>query len=81
MSSKDIEKHKQKSEEVIVERQKFRHDHRQLNQELLKEKLTRQNYREKFHQLLCREEEEHEKILKNRYCTCTVHVHEPIHSR
>ena len=46
----------------------FKHDHRPVDRDLLNEELlTRENYREKFHQLLCREEEEHEKILKERY--------------
>ena len=39
------------------------HDHCAVDMELLKSPLTRENYRKKFHQLLCREEEEHERLL------------------
>ena len=51
-------------EEVMY---KFKHRHRKYNEELLQAKLTRDNYREKFHQLLCREEDEHQRILAERY--------------
>ena len=34
---------------------------------VLKKPLTRENYREKFHHLLCWEEKEHSKILSERY--------------
>ena len=33
---------------------------------MLESQLTRENYRAKFHQLLCREEEEHERLLAER---------------
>lgn len=42
------------------------HCHRTVDTELLKSPLTPENYREKFHQLLCREEEEHERLLAER---------------
>ena len=45
----------------------FQHKHQPVNKDLLEAELTAENYKEKFHQLLCREEEEHEKILKERY--------------
>lgn len=45
----------------------FRHEHRSLDEDLLKAPLSRENYKTKFHQLLCQEEEEHDKILKKRY--------------
>ena len=35
--------------------------------ELIQQKLTAKTYREKFHELLEYEEEEHEKILKERF--------------
>ena len=34
---------------------------------MLKAGLTLENYKTRFHQLLCREEDEHDKILKERY--------------
>ena len=43
-----------------------KHNHRPEDMKLLKSALTRDNYREKFHQLLCREEEEHERLLAQR---------------
>ena len=46
---------------------RFKHRHRKCDEEILKANLTRDNYREKFHQLLCREEDEHQKILMERY--------------
>ena len=39
----------------------------QLHIECLKEPLTQKNYVEKFHHLLCWEEQEHDKNLKQRY--------------
>ena len=45
----------------------FVHKHRPRDQTLLEAELTTENYKEKFHQLLCREEEEHERILQERY--------------
>ena len=42
------------------------HNHRPEDVKLLESELTRDNYREKFHQLLCREEEEHERLLAQR---------------
>ena len=46
----------------------FRADHKHcaVDMELLKSPLTQKNYRAKFHQLLCREEEEHENLLAER---------------
>lgn len=38
-----------------------------LNVELLKFPLSRETYTEKFHHLLCWEEQEHDNILKERY--------------
>ena len=52
---------------TFVERNAFiQHSHQPVDENLLKAPLTRENYRRKFHQLLCREEEEHEKILRER---------------
>ena len=45
----------------------FRHEHKPLDKGLLKADLSRDNYKTKFHQLLCQEEEEHDKILKERF--------------
>lgn len=42
----------------------YRDNKDKLNESLLEEKLTRENYKEKFHQLLCWEEKEHEEQLK-----------------
>ena len=42
----------------------------ELNEELLKEPLTRDNYKEKFHTLLCYEEHEHVRVLKERLTIC-----------
>ena len=50
--------------EVLYE---FKHEHRRLDEGILKAKLSRENYKEKFHQLLCREEEEHHRILREKY--------------
>ena len=46
----------------------FRADHKHcaMDMELLESPLTQKNYRKKFHQLLCREEEEHENLLAER---------------
>ena len=44
----------------------FKHTHRLENLELLQAELTKENYCEKFHQLLCREEEVHNNILSTR---------------
>ena len=38
-----------------------------LDQRLLKEPLTRENYVDKFHTLLYYEEHEHARVLKDRY--------------
>ena len=46
------------------------HNHRPFDEKLLTARLTGQNYREKFHQLLCREEEEHDRLLKERFVLC-----------
>ncbi len=54
-------------EKEIVRENEYRHIHRPVDKELLDEEFTRNNYKEKFHQLLCREEEEHDKLLKQRY--------------
>ena len=52
---------------TFVDRNAFiQHSHQPVDKNLLKAPLTRENYRRKFHQLLCREEEEHEKILRER---------------
>ena len=39
------------------------HVHQLRNEKLLKAELTVGNYKKKFHQLLCREEDEHERLL------------------
>ena len=44
----------------------LKHTHRLENLELLQAELTKENYCEKYHQLLCREEEEHDNILSTR---------------
>ena len=44
-----------------------KHDHRLLNKNFLRAELSPSNYREKFHQLLCCEEEEHYQLLKEKY--------------
>ena len=44
----------------------FKHKHQQRDIQLLKADLTVENYKSRFHQLLCREEEEHERILRDR---------------
>ena len=51
-----------------ISRRKLEHFHRPQDEELLSvdHVLTQENYKEKFHQLLCREEEEHERILHDR---------------
>ena len=51
-----------------ISRHKLDHVHRPRDEELLSidHVLTQENYKEKFHQLLCREEEEHKKILHER---------------
>ena len=41
-----------------------KHEHQDRNLDLLKAELTVENYKDKFHQLLCREEEQHEKALE-----------------
>lgn len=45
---------------------RFKHDHQLRDQKLLSATLTVDNYKKKFHQLLCREEDEHEKILRKK---------------
>ena len=44
-----------------------KHSHCPIDEELLAATLTPTNYKEKFHQLLCREEDEHERILRDKY--------------
>lgn len=44
----------------------FKHVHRTLDEELLEDPLSRENYKAKFHQLLCLEEEEHDQVLATR---------------
>ena len=43
---------------------KYKH---KLDVELFKQELTRENYTEIFHHLLCWEEREHDNILQKRY--------------
>lgn len=38
-----------------------------LHKAVIEKKLTRSNYKEKFHHLLCWEEREHEQVLTSRY--------------
>ena len=47
-----------------AEYEKYKH---LLNDRILKENLTVDNYKEKFHHLLCHEEEEHARQLAERY--------------
>ena len=42
------------------------HNHCVVDVKLLESQLTCENYQRKFHQLLCREEEEHERLLAER---------------
>ena len=52
---------------TFVERNSFiQHSHKPVDEDLLKAPLTRENYKPKFHLLLCCEEEEHEKILREK---------------
>ena len=53
----------------------FTHEHLPYNEELLEAPLSRQNYKEKFHQLLCREEDEHDKILQEKYISIYIQYH------
>ena len=71
VSQKEVRKQQQiipfNPASTFIERNSFiRHLHQPVDEELLKADLTRENYRRKFHQLLCCEEEEHEKILRER---------------
>ena len=50
-----------------VHSQSFTEYKHELDVEKLKKPLTRENYVTKFHHLLCWEEQEHDKILKQRY--------------
>ena len=45
----------------------YYYKNKQRRPELVEQKLTAKSYREKFHELLAYEEEEHEKILKERF--------------
>ena len=38
-----------------------------LEKAIIEKNLTRSNYKEKFHHLLCWEEREHEQVLTRRY--------------
>ena len=51
----------------------FKHNHQAYDRKVLESCLTRENYKRKFHQLLCREEEEHERILQERYSSVIFH--------
>jgi len=42
----------------------------ELDEQLLKEPLTRKNYVDKFHTLLYYEEHEHARVLKERFDVC-----------
>ena len=68
VSQKEVKKQQQTMlfvpESTNAERK--HHFHQPVDEDLLKAPLTRENYRRKFHQLLCREEEEHAKILRER---------------
>ena len=66
VSNKAVKAMKWTEEETVRETTPFRHAHRPIDRELLDEELTKENYKERFHQLLCCEEEEHKKILKER---------------
>ena len=45
----------------------FEHNYQPYDRKVLESCLTKENYKRKFHQLLCIEEEEHERILQERY--------------
>lgn len=51
----------------------FKHNHQPYDRKVLESCLTKENYKRKFHQLLCREEEEHERILQERYSSVSLH--------
>ena len=54
---------------------KYEHE---LDVKVLKQELTRENYTEKFHHLLCWEEREHDNILQKRYdynLLCQLYFH------
>ena len=51
----------------------FEHNHQPYDRKVLESCLTKENYKRKFHQLLCREEEEHERILQERYSSVNFH--------
>ena len=51
-------------------------DKLELNSSLLKDRLTVQNYKEKFHHLLCWEEQEHIRQLSERYI-CSYSIFSP----
>ena len=42
------------------------HNHCAMDMKLLESPLTPNNYRKKFHKLLCKEEEEHQRLLAER---------------
>ena len=52
------------SQNLIDGFREFRHDHRSPDLEIFEGKLKAENYRERFHQLLCREEDEHKRLLE-----------------
>lgn len=52
----------------------MRHEHRPYDIKLLEAKLTSENYKKKFHQLLCREEEEHARLLSERFVCVYIYV-------
>ena len=71
VSQKEVKKRQQiipfNPTSTFVERNAFiQHYHQPIDEDLLNAPLTRENYKQKFHQLLCREEEEHEQILRER---------------
>ncbi len=45
-----------------------------LDVEDVQQPLTRENYKEKFHKLLCWEEKRHIEILKERFVVCAFYV-------
>ena len=45
----------------------YKEHQNKLDKAIIEKRLTRSNYKEKFHHLLCWEEREHERVLTTRY--------------
>lgn len=60
-------KHKAEVDFDEIKSDSYKHKHEPYNEDLLKAVLSRENYKAKYHQLLCCEEEEHKRVLSERY--------------